>query len=292
MHTRAFPYIVLLGFIWGTNLVISRFGVGQLGGVLFTGLRLAAGSLSFITVIVFTKKQWPRDGRIWKHAMVIGVIGTAIPMTAILSSLQFQSAGVTAVLITTAPAFITLAAHFFLPDERLTLVKTIGVMLALSGAMVVVLRGETGLPDVKQASIWGYLLVLINILMESATAVYVRRNMRQMDAFDVSAIRISTAALLVLPVGVAVQGENVTAVTPLGILALCYAGFIAVFFGQYLAFYITQRFGATAFSLSAYIIPVVAAVTGVFLLGETITIWMLVGMLLVALGIMLINRQG
>ena len=292
MHTKAFPYIVLLGFIWGTNLVISRFGVGQLGGVLFTGLRLAAGSISFISVIVFTKKEWPRDGRLWKHAMVIGVIGTALPMTAILSSLQFQSAGVTAVLITTAPAFITLAAHFFLPDERLTLVKSLGVMLALSGAMVVVLRGETGLPDVEQASIWGYLLVLVNILMESATAVYVRRNMRQMDAFSVSSIRITTAALLVLPVGVATQGGNVTAVTPLGILALCYAGFIAVFFGQYLAFYITQRFGATAFSLTAYIIPVVAAITGVFLLGETITIWMLVGMLLVASGIMLINRQG
>lgn len=125
MHTKAFPYIVLLGFIWGTNLVISRFGVGQLGGVLFTGLRLAAGSLSFITVIIFTKKQWPRDGRIWKHAMVIGVIGTAIPMTAILSSLQFQSAGVTAVLITTAPAFITLInewhslSSYFLPHQEI-----------------------------------------------------------------------------------------------------------------------------------------------------------------------------
>jgi drug/metabolite transporter (DMT)-like permease len=290
MHTKAFPYIALLGFIWGTNLVISRFGVGQFGGVLFTGLRLAAGSLSFIAVIAFSKRRWPREGRVWKHAMVIGVIGSALPMTAILSSLQFQSAGVTAVLITTTPAFITLAAHFFLPDERLTGVKFMGVMLALTGAMLVVVRGETGLPNVQEASIWGYLLVFSNVLLETATAIYVRRHMRQMDAFGVSSIRISTAALLVLPFGVWFQGDNVTAVTPLGILALCSAGFLAVFFGQFLAFYITQRFGATAFSLTAYIIPVVAAVTGVILLGETITIWMVGGMVLVVLGIMLINR--
>lgn len=167
-----------------------------------------------------------------------------------------------------------------------------GVMLALAGAMLVVLRGETGLPDVQEASVWGYLLVFSNVLLESVTAIYVRRNMRQMDAFGVSSIRISTAALLVLPFGVWLQGDNVTAVTPLGILALCSAGFLAVFFGQFLSFYITQRFGATAFSLTAYIVPVVAATTGVILLGETITIWMLGGMALVALGIMLINRQG
>lgn len=292
MHTKAFPYIALLGFIWGTNLVISRFGVNQLGGVLFTGLRLAAGSLVFISVIVFTKKQWPREGRVWKHAMVIGVIGSALPMTAVLSSLQFQSAGVTALLITTAPAFVALAAHFFLPDERLTWVKAMGVTLALTGAMLVVLRGETGLPNTQQASPVGYLLAFTNVLLETATAIYIRRHMGGMDAFGVSSIRISTATLLVLPVGILLQGDNVTAVTPLGILALCYAGFIAVFFGQFLAFYITQRFGATAFSLSAYIIPVVAAITGVILLDETITIWMLAGMSLVALGIMLINRQG
>ena len=291
MHTKAFPYIVLLGFLWGTNLVISRFGVGQLGGILFTGLRLAAGSLTFIAVITFTKRQWPREGNVWKHAMVIGVIGSALPMTAVLSSLQFQSAGVTALLITTTPAFVTLAAHFFLPDERLTLVKAIGVALALAGAMLVVLRGETGLPGVQQASPVGYLLAFTNVWLESATAIYIRRHMRGMDAFGVSSIRISTAALLVLPVGVLLQGDNVTAVTPLGILALCYAGFIAVFFGQFLAFYITQRFGATAFSLTAYIIPVVAAITGVILLDETITIWMLAGMSLVAMGIMLINRR-
>lgn len=292
MHTKAFPYIALLGFIWGTNLVISRFGVNQLGGVLFTGLRLAAGSLVFISVIVFTKKQWPREGRVWKHAVVIGVIGSALPMTAVLSSLQFQSAGVTALLITTAPAFVALAAHFFLPDERLTWVKAMGVTLALTGAMLVVLRGETGLPNTQQASPVGYLLAFTNVLLETATAIYIRRHMGGMDAFGVSSIRISTATLLVLPVGILLQGDNVTAVTPLGILALCYAGFIAVFFGQFLAFYITQRFGATAFSLSAYIIPVVAAITGVILLDETITIWMLAGMSLVALGIMLINRQG
>ena len=291
MHTKAFPYIVLLGFLWGTNLVISRFGVGQLGGILFTGLRLAGGSLTFIAVITFTKRQWPREGNVWKHAMVIGVIGSALPMTAVLSSLQFQSAGVTALLITTTPAFVTLAAHFFLPDERLTLVKAIGVALALAGAMLVVLRGETGLPGVQQASPVGYLLAFTNVWLESATAIYIRRHMRGMDAFGVSSIRISTAALLVLPVGVLLQGDNVTAVTPLGILALCYAGFIAVFFGQFLAFYITQRFGATAFSLTAYIIPVVAAITGVILLDETITIWMLAGMSLVAMGIMLINRR-
>ena len=29
MHTKAFPYIILLSLFWGTNIVASRFGVGE-----------------------------------------------------------------------------------------------------------------------------------------------------------------------------------------------------------------------------------------------------------------------
>jgi drug/metabolite transporter (DMT)-like permease len=42
--------------------------------------------------------------------------------------------------------------------------------------------------------------------------------------------------------------------------------------------------------MSAYIIPVVAMLAGVLLLGEQITIGMLAGMLLILLGVGLINK--
>jgi drug/metabolite transporter (DMT)-like permease len=51
-----------------------------------------------------------------------------------------------------------------------------------------------------------------------------------------------------------------------------------------------QRFGATAAVMTAYIIPVVATISGALLLNEQITITMIGGMALIFFGVWLINK--
>lgn len=292
MHTKAFPYIGLLGLLWGSNLVVMRLGVGQFDPILFTGIRLLVASLAFVLVYTFSGRRLiPTDPKLWRSGAFLGVISTAVPMTAIIFSLTLQSSGVTALLITTAPAFISLAAHFFLPDERLNSRKSIGILLALSGAGLVVLRGESGLPDVSQGSPLGYALVLFAIGFETIGVVYIRKRMQQLSAFDVTAVRLTIAALIVLPLALLLRGFNISQVTTVGWLSLVYAAIVGAFSAQMLAFHITKKFGATAFSLVSYVIPVIAAITGVLWLGETITGWMVAGMVLIGGGILLINGR-
>jgi drug/metabolite transporter (DMT)-like permease len=292
MHTKAFPYIILLGFLWGTNLVVARVGVSQFDPMLFVGLRLLLASLAFIVVYTFSgRRVIPTDRKLWLSAAFLGVFSTAIPMTAMLTSLTYQSSGITALLITTAPAFITVAAHFSLPDERLNTRKVLGVLLALGGAGLIVVRGESGLPDVAQGSPVGYGLVLFAMLFETAGTIFIRQRMQQFSSFDVTAVRLTVAGLAVLPIALLLRGFDLSLVTTSGWVSLVYAALGGAFAAQMLAFYITKQFGATAFSLTSYVIPVVAAITGVLWLNETITIWMVLGMVLIGGGILLINGR-
>ncbi len=50
MSIQALPYILLLGFFWGTSLVASRFGVGQFHPTIFAGLRMLLASLAYFLV--------------------------------------------------------------------------------------------------------------------------------------------------------------------------------------------------------------------------------------------------
>ncbi|VAW43378.1 hypothetical protein MNBD_CHLOROFLEXI01-3250, partial [hydrothermal vent metagenome] len=264
MHTKAFPYIGLLGLLWGSNLVVIRLGVGQFDPILFTGIRLLVASVAFILVYTFSSRRTiPTDRKLWRGGAFLGVVSTAVPMTAIIFSLTLQSSGVTALLITTAPAFITLAAHFFLPDEQLNGRKTIGILLALAGAGLVVLRGESGLPDVSRGSPLGYALVLLAIGFETIGVVYIRKQMQQLSSFDVTAVRLIVATLIVLPLALLLRGFDLSQVTMAGWLSLVYAAIVGAFSAQMLAFHITKKFGAIAFSLVSYVIPVVAAIMGV-----------------------------
>ena len=44
-----------------------------------------------------------RAGGLLRDGIILGVFGTAVPMVAYVASLQYQSAGMTALLMTTAP---------------------------------------------------------------------------------------------------------------------------------------------------------------------------------------------
>ena len=207
MHTKALPYVGLLGLLWGTNLVIMRIGVGQFDPMVFVGIRLLMASLAFVAVYTFSGRRIiPTDRKLWLYATFLGIVSTAIPMTAVVTSLTFQSSGVTALLITTAPAYISIAAHFFLPDERMTPRKVLGVLLALSGAALIVLRGESGLPDVSQGNPIGYVLVIAAMLFETAGTILIRRHMQDFSSFDVTAVRLTVAGLTVLPVAILLRG--------------------------------------------------------------------------------------
>ncbi len=292
MTIQALPYITLLSFFFGSTLVASRFSVGQFEPTTYIGLRLAMAGLGHAAIYSFSRRrQWPTDRRLWKHGIVLGVLGTAVPMTGIVSSLQYQSSGITSLLVTTSPAITVLMAHFFLADERLDTRKIIGVILALGGAALLALRGESGLPDVSQTSPIGYTLVLGAMIFASASTIYARKYMSDMDSFDVSSVRMLAAALAVLPLSIVFVGFDLTAVTQQGYLALGYAALIGTFAGMLLAFYNIKKFGATAAAMTAYIIPIFAGLGGALLLNEQITSFMLVGMVLIMAGIALINQK-
>jgi drug/metabolite transporter (DMT)-like permease len=212
-------------------------------------------------------------------------------MTAIVSSLRYQSSGITAVLITTSPAITVLMAHFLLPDEPLNRQKALGVVSALSGALLLALLGESGLPDVSKAEPIGYVLVLVAMILGSGAAIYTRKYMRSCDTIDVTSIRMVTATLVVFPLSFLIVGIDLSTVDRQGYMALIYASLVGTFSGLMLAVYTIQRFGATASAMAAYIMPIVASIGGALLLDESITPGMLAAMAVILAGVAIINRS-
>jgi drug/metabolite transporter (DMT)-like permease len=284
--------VSLLALIFGSTLIVSRFSVGQYAPLTYVSLRLLLASLCHILVYAASSgRVLPRDRQIWKYVPFYGIVGTALSMSLIVSSLQYQSSGITSLLLTSAPAFTVILAHFFLPDERINGRKALGVGLAISGAAALILLGENGLPDVEQANPLGYLLALGGILAASISTIYARRYMRTFDPFDVASVRMWTAVVALLPVAYLITGLDVSQVDSNGYLALLYAGIIGTFGGMQLEFRIVQRFGATATAITANLIPIVALFGGWLFLDEEITPGMILAMVVIVTGVMIITRS-
>jgi drug/metabolite transporter (DMT)-like permease len=258
----------------------------------YVSLRLLIASLCYVIIYALSSKRHiPRERKVWVHAPVLGVFSTAIPMTFIVSSLQYQSSGVTALLLTAGPAITVLMAHFALADERLTIRKSIGVALAVGGAALLTLLGESGLPNVTRANPVGYMLVIAAMVIASGMTVYARKYMRDLDWFAVGSVRMWTAAIVALPLSLVWVGFDLSEVKVQGGMALLYAALVGTFAGMLLAFYNVKRFGATAAALTANLIPIVAIIGGALFLGETITLGMIGGMVLILGGLGILNQK-
>ncbi len=293
MPLQSLPYLLLLGFFFGTTLVVSRFSVGQFEATTYIWLRLALASLGHTAIFAISRRRsWPRDLVLWRRAALLGIFGPAVTMTALIVSLQFQSSGVTAILLTTGPAITAILAHFTLPDEKLNLRKIMGISLALGGAVFLAIRGESGLPEVTRGNPFGYILVLGALVVVGVAAIYTRKKLQPYDALDVASIRMIAASAVLTPFSLLTVGFDLSRVDTGGYLAVVWAGIFGTFGAFLLSFYIIQRFGATPSALVGYIIPIVASIGGVLLLDETITSSMLGSMALILVGITLLNERA
>lgn len=293
MSIQALPYVLFLGTLYGTTLLAGRFSVGQFEPVIFISLRLVLASIGFLLVILLSPaRSWPRGKDTWLHGLVLSIFGTALPMTLLMTSLKYQSSGITGILITLGPCLTVLLAHFFLPEEKLTKRKLLGVIIAFSGVILLMALGENGLPDMTEANPIGYLLVILAITSGSSATIYVRKYMQGMDTVSVATARVILAALLIMPVAIFYVGMDFSTVTKQGFLSLGWAALAGTFLAVLVAFDTIQRFGATAGAMAAYITPVVASIGGVLLLHEQISPGMLGGMALILLGIAVINQHS
>ena len=292
MNYQAIAFILLLGTMYGSNVLAARFAVSQFNSVTFTALRLSITFLVFFLFYLFRigGRKIPTDKTLWMHSLLMGIFYDGLPITLFVSALPFLSAGVATTLFTLYPAMVALLAHFFLPDEQLNPRKAGGILLALGGAALMVLLGESGLPDIRRANPLGYFLILLTILISSAATIYVRKNLVKYDTFDVAAIRMFSAAGFFMIFAALWNGMEMNRVSTSGYLVLLMGG-INSFFIALVNFFTIKRFGASKTSMADYFTLVVASLGGVILFGELFTPGIVIGMGCILGGVILLNTS-
>lgn len=275
-------------------MVMVRMSVGQFMPITFIALRLLIAGLGSLIVYAFIKDTYPIpiNKKVWGHATVLGILGTAIPLASVAISLQYLSSGITSILLTLTPAITVILAHLFTKDEKLSATKSAGILLAFGGTTFLALMNETGLPDQKAVNHLGFFLVLIACISTSSSTVYARRFMQGLGTFNVNSIRIIMAATVMIPISVIFEGFSLENVNHTGLFGLFYSSVIGTFFAYFIGFSNIKHFGATNSAMVSYILPIVAGITGWLFLDEQITLEMLAGGIMIVSGIIIINRRA
>jgi drug/metabolite transporter (DMT)-like permease len=288
----AVSLLVLLCALWGFQQVVVKVAVADgMPPVLMATLRSIGASLLVAGWIVL------RDGRaglrpladraaFWP-GLLIGVV-FGLEFLLLFPGLARTTASRGVLFLYTAPFFTALAAHVFLPGERLRRRQAMGLVIAFGGVVAAFADGLRG----GGGSVVGDAMCGLSGMSWGLVTVYIKANpvLRVMPAARLLLYQ-TLGSIPLLLVAALLLGDlsSVPHVSALAWLCLAYQTVI-VSFASYMAwFWLVMRYQAAVVSGFIFLAPLFGIAAGAAFLGEPATPALLIGLAAVAVGMRLVR---
>ena len=288
MTWRQWGLLSLLAVLWGGSFFLQKVALAALPPftVLLARVGLAAAALWIVARAV--GYRLPRSRQDWVPLVVMAALNNVVPFSLILWGQTRIASGLAAILNACAPLFTAVLAHFLTRDERLTSRRAAGVLLGLSG--VVLMIGPDSLGGIGR-DVLAQLAVLAAGISYACAGIFGRRFAGTPPLVTATG-QVTASTLLILPVALLV--DRPWTLVPPGarvLAALLGLAIISTALGYVVYFRILATAGATNLLLVTLVMPVIALVLGTLVLGERLAPRHFAGMGLIAGGLAVIDGR-
>ena len=273
----------------GSAMVATRFVVDQTGPTSLALLRYVIGFCCLLPVVWLSAGPVRFARRDVLPIALLGITQFGILIALLNYGLRFIPSARAALIFATFP-LLTMVLAVALGHERLTLPKSLGVLLTIAGVGLAL--GEKALQGGGAQEWVGELAVFASASSGAVCSVLYRPYLRKYPALPVSAFAMlaSVGFLAILAAG---EGFFVSPprFTPGGWLAIVFIG-LSSGVGYYLWLWALGHAPATQVTVFLALSPVTAAALGALFLGEAISGVSAVGLACVALGLWLAHWRA
>lgn len=273
MNRRGFVVSMLVVVVcWGLNYVISKIGVRQLDPATFAFGRFLGTT---IVTLPWIFRERPRTGLEWLKVLLLGLFGVSLYQWLFTSALQKATAANVAFIFDLAPLF-TLMAGRLLHVREASKAMFAGAAISLAGVGCLVGASASG-------------TVMGDLFAGLATVAWSLFTLMT-DIFQVPLRGVALTGWMSLfgTMGL-LPFANIGALVTAGsgtLLALAYTVVFVTIVGLSLWQNAVMSVGGSKASLYLYLIPVVAALSGWMILGESLTVVQGVGALFILGGVL------
>lgn len=279
--------VAALAFIWGSGFLLIKISLRSFTPVELTFARLALGALILAAVLLLKRLALPHGRTLWLHLVAAALLGNAIPYTLFGVAEQTVDSNLAGAINATTPLWTLVFAFTFRQNKRLGTLQLLGMLIGFAGALLILAPWRS-----DSAPLPGVLACLAASASYGASYVYMGRYLtgRNLPPLVLSAGQLIAASgllALALPFG----GDLTAPWRPDAIAALLALGIIGTGLAYVLNYRIITDDGPVLASTVTYLLPVVAVLAGLVILGEPITVNLIGGVAVVLLGVGLTRKQ-
>jgi len=278
-------WLILCG-IWGSTWLFIKVGLADLPPFTFAGIRFVLASLILTLLVIVRRAPWPRTRREWGLIAVVGLLQFALNYGLVFWGEQHISSGLAAVLQSTFPVFGLVIAHFYLPQERMTGARVLGVLLGVFGVSVIF---SDQLTIAGNLAFLGSMALVASAVFGSYSNVLVKAYGTRIDPQVFAATQMIFGFVPLLGIGILLEGNPLHFHwTRKAVICLLYLVVVGSVLAFALYYWLVRRMDVTTTMLIALVTPVVAVILGIVVLHERLNWRLLAGGACIISGIALI----
>lgn len=277
---------LLLCCIWGSTWLFIKLGLNDLPPLTFAGIRFVIAALILFLLIAVRRVPLPRKRRDWLLLAVTGVLSFSLNYGLVFWGEQYISSGLAALLQSTLPAFGLIIAHYYLPGERMTWPRILGVLLGVFGVGVIF---SNQLQVAGPRALWGSAALVLSAFCAAYANVLVKRYGLNLQPSVLAGGQMVFGLVPLLLIGIPLEGNPLNYHwTPFAVISLFYLAIVGTVIAFLLYYWLMHNMDVTKTMLIALVTPIVAVILGMLILKEELHWRTLFGGAMIILGIGLI----
>lgn len=284
---KAYIALSATSLIWGTTWVAMKFGLKGLPPLELASIRqFIAGSI-FIVFFLLKKEAIPTLQQ-FKKLFFLAILTFVLANALSTWSLKYISSGLGALIGALYPLSVVIIEYFFFKNKSINVITIFGILLGIGGIVFVFYDNAFGVHPTGY--IFGLVLAIIAMLSWSMSSILISRKYLQMNPYFGMGWQMLISSIIVGVFSYSTEDlvsfQNISSTSWLSIIYLIIAGSIIAI----VAFiYSLKHLNPAIAVLYAYINPLIAMITGTFLLNEKLTFTILFGSLITLVGVYLVN---
>ena len=286
-NTFDFSLLILLAIIWGSSFFNIKLATYSYEPITLALVRVIFASIPLLILCKIKNIYIEAFTKNWKPYALIGLCNIAIPFVLIAIGTAKINSYLAAILMSTTPLTGSILAHIFTKDEKLSFLKSLGVLIGFSGIILlffdkVIINSEN------------YLYALITILGSTFYCIggLLTLKLRNKKNENVTTSTTLWSVIFLLPFSLIFETPWNSNPTMSATLSLLYLGIVATGLAWLIRFRILTVNGLVFQTQVAYLIPIFGVLFGYFLMDEIITWRVLLSLVIILVGIHIFKKNN
>ncbi|BBI35903.1 DMT family transporter [Cohnella abietis] len=281
---KTFLMIASLVTIWGLAWPIFKISLDYAPPLIFAGLRNLGGGL-LLFLLFLSKWKEIRWKSTWPIYLISSFFNVIIYYGLQAYGLVLMPSGLFSIIVYLQPVLVGILAWRWLGDA-ITAHKIAGLIFGFLGVAAVSFKEVS-----SHIAVAGIIMALITAVSWAIGAIYVKKVTHQVNSIWLAAIQCIIGGIVITTIGSFTENWSAIAWDSAFILCFLYGSVLGISVAWVIYFHLVHHGDSSIVASYTFIVPLIAVISGTFLLQEAFTLPILIGLIFIITSIYLVNRK-